>query len=128
MPQGETSSSATRMAVQLRPQQKLSATSRSLAIVALLMTVLAATGHLAWRGTNRRAGCFSARAAPGAIPRCMTVMQALSDQFQADDAGDDQSHRRQTRGGRRFAEQIDAERRGADRADSGPDRIGGADR
>src|SRR5882672_9491069 len=58
MPHGETSSSATRIAVQLRPQQKLSATSRSLAIVALLMAGLGATGHLADEGDGSRGWVF----------------------------------------------------------------------
>src|SRR4051795_3020744 len=75
MPHGETSSSAMRIAVQLKPQQKLSATSRSLAIVALLMADLEATGHPAGEGMDRKAGCFTARAAPGAILMHMTVMQ-----------------------------------------------------
>src|SRR5689334_8903943 len=100
MPHGETSSRATRIAVQLRPQQKLSATSRSLAIVALLMAGLGATGHPAGEEMDGKAGCFTARVASGATRMHMTGMQALRHQLQADDAGDNQSHRRQACGGR----------------------------
>src|SRR6266404_3225647 len=91
MPHGETSSRATRIAVQLKPQQKLSATRRSLAIVALLMADQGATDYLTDEGVDRGAKCFTARVALGATPMHMTVMQDLSDQIQANDAGDDQS-------------------------------------
>src|SRR5689334_19472722 len=106
MPHGETSSRATRIAVQLRPQQKLRATSRSLAIVALLMAGMGATDHPAGEGMDQKVGCFTARAAPGATPMHMTGMQALSHKLQADDAGDNQCHRPQTCCGRGFTEQI----------------------
>src|SRR5215203_110661 len=45
IPQGEISSRAMRIAVQLSPQQKLSATSRSLATVALLIAGFELTDH-----------------------------------------------------------------------------------
>ena len=78
MPQGETSSSAIRIAVQLRPQQKLSATSRSLAIVALLMAGLGATGHLTGEGMDREGLNVLPRVRrPGATPMHMTVMQGF---------------------------------------------------
>src|ERR1700761_1861026 len=110
MPHGETSSSATRIAGQLRPQQKLNATKRSLATVALLIAGLEATGHPAGVRMGRQAGGFTARAASRATRMHMPVMRASSDKFQPDDAGDDQPHRRQTCRGRRFAEQVYAER------------------
>src|SRR4051812_10069869 len=51
-----------------------------------------------------------------------------SRELQPDDAGDDQADAAEANGGRRLAQQIDAEQRGADRADAGPHRIGRADR
>src|SRR5262249_36870151 len=49
-------------------------------------------------------------------------------QLEPDDAGEDQTDAAETQRGCGLVEEVDAEERGADRADAGPYRIGSADR